>query len=137
MKLTTTSLWDIFNQIESQTDFSFTYNPNAISFKQEVKLEIEKGTVYEVLKEISKQTHMTFVQVNDNIHVKKNNDEIQIGDSAKLIDLVITGKITDSNGKQLPGASITLEGTTIERYLTWMGIILFLFLRVQFWFFLT
>lgn len=102
-----------FGLIESTTDFRFTYNDNKVDFNQTVTIVEKNKSVYKVLEEISKQTQMTFVQVNDNIHVKslksqKDQRSITIlrGD-----DITVSGTIKDSKGDPLPGVSVIIEGT--------------------------
>ncbi|WP_087941253.1 SusC/RagA family TonB-linked outer membrane protein [Algoriphagus faecimaris] len=106
------ALGKVFSQIERQTDFRFTYNPNAIPLNQLVNLEMEQGTVYQFLEGLIRQTNLSFVQINDNIHVKP------LGTSEKGISIQdvsfieIKGRVTDASGLALPGVTVMIEGTS-------------------------
>lgn len=102
----------VFSQVERKTDFEFTYNPNTIPLNQLVSLDLENVTVYQVLENLIRQTNLSFVQINKNIHVKLPSDA---GKSISIQDLEfidIRGKVTDSSGEPLPGVTIIVEGTT-------------------------
>lgn len=106
------NLGRVFSQLERMTDFRFTYNPNSIPLNQRVSLDLENSTMYQVLENLIRQTNLSFVQINKNIHVKplKNNEKaIQI-EVAVLVE--IKGKITDSSGQPLPGVTVIIQGTT-------------------------
>jgi TonB-dependent starch-binding outer membrane protein SusC len=104
-----------FDLIESTTDFRFTYNDNMIDFNQPVTIEKSNQSVYKVLEEISKQTRMSFVQVNDNIHVNagKNPDKKNTIEIKEFYQIEIKGRVVDQKGEPLPGVTIVVEGTTI------------------------
>lgn len=104
-----------FDLIESTTDFRFTFNENLIDLNQKITVIERNKPVYQVLEEISKQTKMSFVQVNDNIHVKtgrtpsgKDKVSVEVNSDYK----VISGIVLDDQGEPLPGVSILIEGGT-------------------------
>jgi TonB-linked SusC/RagA family outer membrane protein len=104
-----------FDLIESTTDFRFTYNDNVVDFNQAVTINDGNQSVYKVLEEISKQTQMSFVQVNDNIHVnysKRKKDQGRITILGEE-DINISGTVKDQNGSALPGVTIVVEGSTL------------------------
>jgi TonB-linked SusC/RagA family outer membrane protein len=108
------SVKEIFNLIENKTNFKFTYNDNMIDFDQSVKVVERNKTVYKVLEEITKQTRLSFVQVNENIHVKSQSgpdqsDNVGIQAAQKV---TVKGTVNDENGEGLPGAVVSAEGST-------------------------
>src|SRR5690606_15734424 len=59
-------------------------------------------------------TDLHFVQVNENIHVKSVvGPAEQAVKIAQLVDVTVSGKVTDSNGEPIPGVTVSLPGTTI------------------------
>jgi TonB-linked SusC/RagA family outer membrane protein len=58
------------------------------------------------------QTHLNFVQVNENIHVKpvtgNKGNPVEV---AQQQEVTVSGKVIDDNGEPLPGATITVVGT--------------------------
>ncbi|MFY0650576.1 MAG: SusC/RagA family TonB-linked outer membrane protein [Cyclobacteriaceae bacterium] len=110
---TSMSLVEIFNSIESKTDYRFAYDKRDINKKIKINLDKDQKTVADILMKVSKTSGLKFKQINSVINIdkiKKNTNEkiIQI----VLDDVDITGKITDENGQGLPGASVVQKGTS-------------------------
>ena len=115
LNLSGKSLSQFFRLVESKTDFKFTYTDNLVNLKQRLTIVESNKSLYDVLVGVSGQTDLNFVQVNENIHVKSNlklnsfsNVEI-----SEHLEITINGTVTDSEGQPLPGATITVQGTTI------------------------
>lgn len=106
------SLVQFFKQVESKTDFKFTYSDNLVDLKQPVTVVEKNISLYDVLVAVSKQTQLNFVQVNDNIHVKKAGSSKNSVKIVELMEVTVSGKVTDDKGDPLPGASVTVAGTT-------------------------
>src|SRR5690606_21297433 len=114
MDLRDKTLLQFFRQVEAKTDFKFTYNDDLVDLKQKVTVEEKDRTLYKVLEAVSRQVDLHFVQVNDNIHVKApNSEKEQSVEIARVVDVTVSGTVTDSNGQPIPGATISLPGTTI------------------------
>lgn len=106
------TLNQVINQIEKQTEFRFTFNPNLVPLQQTVSVDIKNGTIYQVLESMIIQTNLSFVQINENIHVKpldSNQKAISIHQNEFK---EITGIVIDSSGEPLLGVSILVQGTT-------------------------
>ncbi len=108
------NLLQFFKQVESKTDFKFTYNDDLVDLKQKVTV-VDNNTVYEILESVSRQTDLNFVQVNENIHVKletglNHKPSVQI---AQMQDITVSGTVTDVNGDPIPGVTVSVPGTTI------------------------
>jgi len=113
VRVENTPLEAVFINIEKQTGFAFTYNTGSVDVLQHVDLDVDQKTVYEVLQEISNQTDVRFIQINDNIHVKAQQRGSREGVSiAEPIRADVTGKVLDEFGQPLPGVTIIIEGTT-------------------------
>jgi TonB-linked SusC/RagA family outer membrane protein len=107
------TLMQFFRQVESKTDFKFTYNDDLVDLRQKVTVEERDRSLYKVLEAVSSQVDLHFVQVNDNIHVKSVYNEKE--KSVKIVaavDVTVTGIVTDTNGQPIPGATISIPGTT-------------------------
>ncbi|TDK47946.1 SusC/RagA family TonB-linked outer membrane protein [Algoriphagus formosus] len=101
-----------FSQLERKTDFKFTYNPNTIPLDQRVSLDLESATVYQVLENLIRQTNLSFVQINKNIHVKLPSGSEKTISIQELEFIDIRGKVSDASGQPLPGVTVIIEGTT-------------------------
>jgi len=107
------SLLSIFDKIERQSGFEFTYNSGKVNLNQRVSVFSDKQSVYKVLQDVSQSTGLRFVQVNDNIHVKERLTSTEAGVSIAIKERIsVSGVVNDSNGEPLPGASIVEKGTT-------------------------
>lgn len=105
----------VFKEIESKTEFKFTYNDNLINVNVPVTVESKNKPVIEILESISKQSSLQFIQINENIHVKPstnipNKERVLVKDNS--IFKIITGRVLDDQGEPLPGVSILIEGGT-------------------------
>ncbi|WP_339925715.1 TonB-dependent receptor [uncultured Cyclobacterium sp.] len=109
------TLLRFFKNIESKTDFKFTYNDDKIMLNQKISISQENITVYKVLENVARQTQLSFTQVNGNIHVKLNPKESSAErvDITEVADVKVSGKVVDQNGEPLPGVTIAIPGTTI------------------------
>lgn len=105
------TLVDIFDQIESQTDFNFVYE-NALRKDDVLNIDLGKSNVEAVLEEISRKSNLVFKQINHTITVADKTPEDHSGEVADVMK-IITGTIVDENGSPIPGATILVEGTSI------------------------
>jgi len=104
-----------FSSIEKMTGFIFVYTDKELKGTPRVTTNGETQSVYNLLSVIGKQTGLYFKQVNRNIHVRKlppQAQQDQVSDLGALLPVAISGTITDENGDPLPGATITVEGTS-------------------------
>lgn len=114
VQLTNAELPAAFSAIEKQTKFKFTYNTGMVNLDQKVTLDRKKTALYDVLTDMIKQTGLSFIQINENIHVRPTDFQgerliIQQDDVFKLI----TGVVTDATGLPLPGVTILKKSSTV------------------------
>jgi len=106
-------LSDVFNKLESLTDFSFVYDKKDSYLTQSFSVKTQRLTMEELLLMISRETGLTFRQVNNNISVlqrqmRKDETPLEI----IIQTQVITGRITDfETGEPLPGVNILEKGS--------------------------
>lgn len=107
----------VFSNIEKKTGFSFVYTDKELKDTPRVTIDGETQSVYDVLSVIGRQTGLYFKQVNQNIHVRRVPQQTQQLEHVVARNLIkeinISGNITDENGGPLPGATITVEGTSL------------------------
>ena len=106
------TLIQFFQQVENKTDFKFTYDHNLVDLTQTVAVKGKNTSLYKLLESISKQTGLRFIQVNENIHVKSVDVTSDSGNT-QLVDVTISGTVTNAQGEPLPGVTITVPGTTL------------------------
>jgi TonB-linked SusC/RagA family outer membrane protein len=103
------SLYQVFDKIESSTNFKFSYYNNDLTGAR-VNLVEDNRSLEEVLLEIANQADVKFRRINENIVVNKNEDT-RITMQLVVDNINVTGQVTDENGEVLPGATIQEKGT--------------------------
>lgn len=102
---------DLFDFIESKTDYLFVYPDDVLSGLPLLEIDGQLKTVEDVLKKIAQGTGLKFKQVNSSIYVGKNQEEpIVIEASAEVIE--VTGVVKDETEFPLPGVTVIEKGTT-------------------------
>ncbi|MFT6783816.1 MAG: TonB-linked SusC/RagA family outer membrane protein [Saprospiraceae bacterium] len=111
IKVTQASLEEIFEELESETEFTFGYNKNVISGDEKLSMNYKKESLNKVLEKISKDAGLKFRMINNTISVSKIDivDQVSVRDESADVD--ISGKVLDENSEGLPGVNITIKGT--------------------------
>ncbi|ALJ06370.1 hypothetical protein APS56_15030 [Pseudalgibacter alginicilyticus] len=110
------SITKIFNIINNKTGFHFSYNSQKINMEAEVNIKVVNGKVSDVLNQISKETVLSFKQMDSTINVKHNESKRGIKDTKESQNStgVVIGMVMDEQTNEaLPGASIKIVGKTI------------------------
>lgn len=105
---------EAFSIIEDLSGFNFVYSAKEMENVDRVSATNQTQSLYDLLKSISGQTKLQFRQVNNNIHVRKaeSSSKPEIDVDKVWADVTVSGTITDDEGSPLPGATITVQGTT-------------------------
>lgn len=111
-----TGLAQIITELEEQTGFQFSYNKAKISFR-DIQLDIDQkgAALADVLREISQETSLKFVRVDNTIHItKKKSGDISVKETPSTAEVIkVTGKVvSDTDGMPIPGVTVRIEGTT-------------------------
>ena len=93
---------EVFDMVEKKTRYTFVFDETISSSKQRLTLLVNKESINTVLSKITAQTGFQFNRINNTISVTKS----------PLIQQLIRGKVNDSRGLPLPGASVLEKGTT-------------------------
>ena len=107
-------LEEVFNYIESRTDFSFSYNIEDLSPKLRISRSERKISVAHLLEDISRAADLKFKQVNKNISVDKIRNANK---KERIIEVIIqtqkvSGKVTSfEDDEGLPGVNVVEKGT--------------------------
>jgi len=114
MNLQEKSLAQFFKQVESKTDFKFTYTDNLVDLKQPVTVVENDKSLYDVLVAVSRQTNLRFAQINENIHVKGKEGSSEENTVSIVIkaDINVTGRVIDEGGEPIPGVTVSVPGAS-------------------------
>lgn len=105
MNLEAVSLREIFNAIESQSEFLFNYKDSDIN-QIKAKVNIKNGKIEDILAQALKNTNLSFSIDDRHISIFK------VSQVVKKTGKVITGNVKDSKGEILLGVSILIKGTS-------------------------
>ena len=103
---------DVFQAIESTTDYVFAYGDEVQALKTKVTLNYQDATINEVLRAVSQQARLNFKRINNTISVSvapSSQPKIPIRPAPTV---TITGRVTDlADNGPLPGVNVLVKGT--------------------------
>ncbi|UZR99487.1 SusC/RagA family TonB-linked outer membrane protein [Chondrinema litorale] len=116
VNLKNTTLEDLFDHIEAQTEFEFAYFTKALDKETRLNIRVSKSSLGNILREVSKEANLAFKRVNDKIYISKKTiltpnlqETIEEGEVAQV---AISGVVVSSeDNNPLPGVSILIKGT--------------------------
>ncbi|WP_225586735.1 TonB-dependent receptor [Algoriphagus sp. Y33] len=114
VKFKGSTLNNVIAELENQSGFQFTYNEGKVPVNElRVNLSKTNAPLTEVLLEISSQTNLKFVQLDDNIHITKGAKKTPVKEDIKAAELVeVRGQVLDNTGLALPGVTVRIKNTT-------------------------
>lgn len=102
----------LIEEIENQSEFIFVVVEDALDLNQKVSITAEGLPIQKILNEILNPAKNTFAVFDRQVVIGKKD----LNDSSGLTRLPpenkVKGKVTDTEGKPLPGVTITVVGTT-------------------------
>jgi TonB-linked SusC/RagA family outer membrane protein len=111
---------EVFDLIESQSEFVFIYKKNVIDPARKVNLKVEELTIEKVLDKLFTNSDIKYEILNRQIILTPNRSvkskPVDIHSALQLEQpqqKEITGKVTDTGNLPLPGVSVIVKGTTI------------------------
>ncbi len=121
LDLENVSISDVLKAIESQSEFVFIYENDALKFDKKVSINVNESSVDKILAQILENTGTSFEIVEKQIVITKNAPVTELqtltpkfeNESQQPQKKQISGSVTDKNGASLPGVSIVVKGTTI------------------------
>lgn len=104
---------DIFNLIENNSDFTFSYHQGDLgnSLEAVVWISPQEPSMYQALTAVSKAENLLFKWINHTINVLKDQSTSEPLEAEEKKGYLIRGKITDENKEDLPGVNIILKDT--------------------------
>ena len=98
------ALEDLFNEIESRSEYLFNYRDSDVSHIK-TKVNIVNGNIKDILTQALKNTNLSF-SINDRHITIFDTPTIE-----KEEKKVVSGSVKDNSGELLLGVSIALKGT--------------------------
>ncbi len=103
---------DVLKQIENQSEFYFYYNNDEISSIKDVSVSVNNKKIQEVLDGLLSGTNLEYKIIDRYIALKKKEMSEFDRELGMQQQKSVSGKVTDSTGAPLPGASVAVKGTT-------------------------
>ena len=115
------TLKEVFQAIESKSEYIFFYNDKAVNVNKRVDITIENGSIKQVLDKILDNKTTKYRIENRQVIIYSansadadaglNNDKTATQEGAQTTPVAITGQVVDILGGSLPGASVLKKGT--------------------------
>jgi TonB-dependent SusC/RagA subfamily outer membrane receptor len=113
------SLEQTLETISKKTNFKFAFEQQNIESVRSISTSASNESLADVLREISKNTDLSFKRVNDNIFVSKKkflgkSVEEDLVNSGIFQGITVTGRVlSGEDNTGLPGVNIVVQGTTV------------------------
>jgi len=106
---------DVLNQIEESSEFYFLFSNKLVNVERKVDINVNNATIQDILSDLFVDTNIKYKVFDRQIILSTDEllkaESIQAVKTAQQQPLVITGKITDTEGNPLPGANVIIERT--------------------------
>jgi len=115
------TLDNVLSKLEKSARVKFSYNSRLPQLNQKVSIEADKEMLSSILNRILIPFNITYSEVSNQIILQKSaaNDPFASIDNRDTLFGIMTagpiikGKVTDSSGSPLPGATVMAKGTKI------------------------
>ena len=102
----------LFENIKKQSGYTFFYNNKLIKQEGRISIEMEEVSLEDALNRIFKNRPYSYMILNKTVVIKKKIIENEAIPRAEVLAVLpIKGKVVDTEGNPLPGASIIVKGT--------------------------
>lgn len=119
LDLENVTISDVFKSIESQSEFVFIYENDALRLDKKVSILVNGTSVDKILSAVLKDTGMKFEIVDKQVVITKSENSdlkplssIESNVGTQQAQKKITGTVKDSKGLFLPGVTVVAKGTT-------------------------
>ena len=103
------SLEKVFGLIEARTNFSFLWNENEMDKSHLISIDVKNATLAGTLDECLKGLPLTYKIRNKVVLIEACSTPQPQTDT---LPGAVRGRVTDGSGEPLPGATVTVKGTT-------------------------
>lgn len=109
LKFREISFAELFQEIESQTEFRFAFSSSKLDPNQKVRIDMEKKTLEEILDKTLPEG--IAYEIIDRYVVIMNASEKTLTVASQQ-QKSVSGKVTDESDQPLPGVTVIIKGTT-------------------------
>ena len=116
LDMKSTSLEQVMDNIESQSEFYFIFNQKQIDVNRVVSVRAENKLITDVLSDLFTGTDVNYIVLDRKILLTTDPLEsglLSISAGQAYQPRQITGTVTDKSGMALPGANVVVTGTNL------------------------
>jgi len=107
------SIKEVLKQIENNSEFRFFYEEKKLNVETKVFVDVNNGTIEEVLNQIFNNKNIEYKVLDNNfIVLKPKTDQNKTPIENRMQQKPVSGKVTDKTGVALPGVAIVIMGTS-------------------------
>lgn len=107
-----TTIGEVLNLIEEQTDFLFLYNKSNVDVNKEVRITKSNQEIETLLNNIFTGSHVSYTIEGKHIVLTTRKAEARANEKSQQQKRTITGVIKDNTGEPIIGANVVIAGTT-------------------------
>ncbi|RCW33265.1 TonB-linked SusC/RagA family outer membrane protein [Marinilabilia salmonicolor] len=99
----------VLDEIENQSQFYFLYNEKFVDMDFDTSVKCSKENIFEVLDALFYGRDISYKVVDNQIILSKRKDS---SEDVPQSEKIITGRVVDGQGEPIPGATVSVKGTT-------------------------
>lgn len=111
LDLKSASVEQVINEIRNQSDYNLLYRSDLFSELPEVNIRYKGATIEKILDQVIVPFGVAY-EIDDNTIIFRKADPVSEV-TTNQVKKQITGKVTNSNGEPLPGASVAVKGSSV------------------------
>jgi TonB-linked SusC/RagA family outer membrane protein len=112
LSLTNAKLEKVFKEIEKQSNYRFIYTREQLESTKSLTIDVKNASIQTVLDFCFKEQPVTYT-VEELYVIVKRKDISKATEMPGIPHLIISGKVVDEEGYPIPGATISLRGSSI------------------------
>ena len=107
LNCTNTTIEDILNQIENQSEYNFLYNKAIVDVSTRISISLSNKNITQTLDQLFRDTDISYVILHKQIVLSKKSER----QSQPQNMVTISGKVVYQNGEEVIGANVVQRGT--------------------------
>ncbi len=111
VKLTNSTIQELFRQIEENSEYRFFYNNDDIDVSERVSIDLQNKSVGDILTTAFTDLPYSFKEVNNNLILVERSVEGSNSEVGQQQN-VVYGRITNTLDEAIPGVTVVVKGTT-------------------------
>ncbi|WP_423128286.1 TonB-dependent receptor [Gaoshiqia sp. Z1-71] len=108
LKLSNSTVKEILNQIETESEYVFLYNLSELDENRRVNVNLENATITQVLDEILKGQNLKYTLYDRQVIIRADEQVRSVNRTVQ--PQTASGKVTTASGEPIPGVTVVVKG---------------------------